>query len=690
MNDRSRFAAAAGLLALTALSIDAATARIVRIAIDRTEAAAGGYEHVTGRAFGELDPNDPLNAVITDIALAPRNAAGKVEYATRFTLSKPADMSKASGVLWYDVVNRGAPVAPARGARRPESYGHVVLVSGWQGDLVPNEKNWTLQAPIAVNADGSPITGVTLARIANARETNTRPLGMLSNLIPYDAATLDTTKARLQVKSSESRDGVVGATREITSTEWAFADCTGTPFPGVPNPRMLCLKEGYDPAYLYEVVYDVKNPLVLGTGLAAIRDVASFFRFEAKDGNGTANPVAGKITHSIAQGISQSGDALKTFLLQGFNQDESRRRVFDGANPHIAGRLTPVNVRFGMPSGAGTLYEPGGEGVLWWSRYADTARNRGKSSLLDRCHATGTCPKIFETFGASEFNARLMSAAVTGTDGKVDLPLPANVRRYYFPGTTHGGDVDGGFNPAPVPVSGCVLAKNPNPETETMNALMVALVDWVSRGIEPPASVYPGLVDRQLVANTKEAMGWPAIPNVPSPTGMAIGLFDYDFGDKLDYNEFRGIITRQPPGVRRVLPALMPRLNADGNETSGIPSLLHQAPLGTYTGWNATADGFFKGQPCGGGLTGGYVPFAKTKAERTLIGDPRLSLEERYGNQQGYMCVVRKAAQRDVGRRFLLPADAERLVAQAGASSILPAAATSDEGSMTATALCRE
>ena len=129
-----------------------------------------------------------------------------------------------------------------------------------------------------------------------------------------------------------------------------------------------------------------------------MRDVASFFRYEEKDGQGNANPVAGRIQKAITQGISQSGNALKTFLLLGFNQDEAGRIVFDGANPHIAGRLTSVNVRFGLPSGSGTLYEPGGEGVLWWSRYTDKARGREEASLLDRCTAYQHLPQDLRDF----------------------------------------------------------------------------------------------------------------------------------------------------------------------------------------------------------------------------------------------------------------------------------------------------
>lgn len=654
-----------------------ADARVVRIEIDRTEAAeagsAGPQERITGRAFGELDPADTANAIITDLGNAPRNAAGKVEYVARFTLTKPVDMGRASGVLWYDLVNRGRPVEPGRGSTTPGQFGHVALISGWQGDLAQTADNWAVQVPVAKNPDGTPITGVALARLADSRPgTRARPLVLLGTPIAYDAATLDTTAARLTSRASETREGVLGPLSEIAAADFAFADCTATPFPGRPDPRMLCLKNGFDPALLYELSYQVRDPLVLGIGMAAMRDVAAFFRNEAADQRGTPNPVAGRITHAIAQGISQSGNALKTFIHLGFNRDEAGRIVFDGANPHIAGRLTAVNVRFGLPSGSGTLYEPGGEGVLWWTRYTDAARGRTEASLLDRCTASNTCPKIFETFGAAEFNARLMTAALTGTDGKSDLPLPANVRRYYMPGTTHGGDRDGGFAHAPQPAAGCVLPRNPNPETETMNALQVALVEWVAKGRAPPPSVYPTLAAGDLAANTAEAMGFPRIPNTPGPTGMAIGVMEYDFGDRLAYNDFSGVITRQPPAIRKIIPALMPRVNADGNEMAGIPSVLHQAPLGTYTGWNVVAGGFFKGQPCGGGLTGGYIPFARTEAEREAARDPRPSLEARYGNRAGYACAVRGAARRAVAARMLLPADAERLVAEATASTALP------------------
>uniref|UniRef100_A0A9E7ZZ96 Alpha/beta hydrolase domain-containing protein n=1 Tax=Bosea sp. NBC_00436 TaxID=2969620 RepID=A0A9E7ZZ96_9HYPH len=696
-HSRVRMQAMLCLTTLAALPCVAsvADAKVARIVVDKVERLADAPGQITpmeklrGRAFGEIDPAAPLNRIITDIELAPRNARGMVEYVSVFELTKPVDMTKSTGLLWYDLVNRGRPLRAERGVIQPWTYGHVHLVSGWQGDLTPTDANVTVEVPVAKQPDGSPLTGIVLARLADSKpDTSSRPLAMLANPIPYDAASLDTSKARLITKGSETRAGENGDVREVPPSDWAFADCSKTAFPGTPNPRSLCLKGGFDPKLLYELSYPAKDPKVLGIGLAAMRDVASFFRYEQKDSDGTANPVAGAISKSITQGISQSGNALKTFLLLGFNQDEAGRIVFDGANPHIAGRLTSVNVRFGLPSGSGTLYEPGGEGVLWWVPYRDEARGRKEASLLDRCRATDTCPKIFETFGAAEFNARLMTVALLGTDGKADLPLPEHVRRYYFPGNTHGGDEAGGFSSKPQSAAGCVLAKNPNSEVETMNALQAALADWVMRGTEPPASAYPKMSTGDLVANTREAMGFPKLPGDPSPTGLAIGLMDYDFGGEL--NDFSGVITRQPPIIRKTIPPLMPRVNADGNETAGIASVHHQAPLGTYTGWNTTVGGFFKGQPCGGGLTGGFIPFQTTKVEREAAGDSRPSLEERYGTKAGFVCAVRAATKRETARGFLLAQDAERLVREAETSDVLASASVLAEASAIERSACAQ
>jgi hypothetical protein len=361
--------------------------------------------------------------------------------------------------------------------------------------------------------------------------------------------------------------------------------------------------------------------------------------------------------------------------------------VFDGVFPYIAGRQTPINFRFATPGGAGTLYEPGSEPVLWWGRYTDATRGRPVASLLDRCLASRTCPKVVEAFGSTELWNLRMSPGLVGTDAAADIPLPDNVRRYYMPGTTHGGG-QGGFELAQRTSARCALAVNPNPMSDTMRALTAALVAWVVKGTEPPPSRYPTLANRTLVPATRAATGFPAIPGVSLPEHLVNSVLDYDFGPEFLYNDMSGVITRQPPAIKSVLTTLVPRVNEDGNEAAGVASVLHQAPLGTYLGWNIQASGFFKGQLCG--FEGGYVPFAATRAERQASGDPRLSLEERYGTREGYACAAARAVASLVGDRFLLPEDAERLrSAAANVGALQPAASASEEARQKGASLCK-
>jgi hypothetical protein len=115
-----------------------------------------------------------------------------------------------------------------------------------------------------------------------------------------------------------------------------------------------------------------------------------------------------------------------------------------------------------------------------------------------------------------------------------------------------------------------------------------------------------------------------------------------------------------------------------------VKSVLLQAPLGTYTSWNPVASGPLQGNE--GSLAAGYIPFAVTKAARIASGDPRPSVEERYGSQEGYNCLVRHVAKNEVRKRLLLQEDADRLIAQAAASPVLP----SDSDNRTAKRLCKE
>jgi len=300
-----------------------AEGRVVRLIVEHrgpAVLAAGQYERLTGHFFGELDPKNGLNAVINDIVLAPRNTRGLVEYSATFTLLRPVDSSKVSGVLWYEVPNRGNSPLNPRPSLDALTAGHILVSSGWQGDLAPRDGAETIAVPVARNADGSSITGPVLYRISNVRGQTASLQGGYAGLKYQLPATLDTAKALLTKQASDD-----GQIIPIPPSEWAFANCEKTPFPGEPDPTRICLKGGFDSDHLYQVVYTAKDPLVLGIGLAATRDIVSFLRYAEKGDDGAPNPVAGLVKRAIGFGTSQSGNFIKTFIHLGFNQDESKR-----------------------------------------------------------------------------------------------------------------------------------------------------------------------------------------------------------------------------------------------------------------------------------------------------------------------------------------------------------------------------
>ena len=688
---------------VAALALAAACdARITKITIestidpDATLAAtgpAGAIKRISGRAYGELDPANPLNAIIQDIQLAPKNATGKVEYVATFQLVMPSDPAKLSGLMWHDVPNRGGRVTIVPAER---NVGDIGLSSGWQGDNAGQTAHDQagqdfVIVPIAKNADGSPVRGEVLGRIVNRSGADSQPILVQTSPLPYKPADLDTKKATLTAIKGETVDGVVTVDSTVASGDWAWAKCdAANPFPGKPDPAQICLKNGFDPKLLYQVVFTAEHPPVLGVGFAAFRDVAAFFRNEVKDDFGTANPLTGKIKWVISRGNSQSGNFLRGFIHLGFNQDESGRQVHDGAWPIIAGRRIALNFRWAQPDGVLELYQAGSEGPQWWLPWPDTARKLPERGILDRCTGSKTCPKIIEHFGSAEVWALKLTPEWVGTDGKADIPLPDNVRRYYIASSNHGGYLvptpntmfNASLAGSTLPPPNCpgnnfgtaVLAPNVMPHIHTVNALRQHFRNWVMRGTLPPASVWPRLGKGELVDANKSAMGFPDIPGVPPtlPTNFIMSTLDYDWGPDFNYNDTSGVPTKIPPTIKQVINMKVPRVNADGNEVGGVPVVLHDAPLGTYLGWNITAGGarpFHQGQICN--YVGGMIPFAKTKAERTVSFDPRLSLQERYSDHAGYVAAVKAAAANAVAQGFLLQADADLLIAAADASAVL-------------------
>ena len=449
--------------------------------------------------------------------------------------------------------------------------------------------------PVATN-NGTPI-------VERSREefifghTNSPVIAPLT----YPANTLDQRHATL----------TVGNTRKTRVCRFR----RGSGATSRPPSSKSCSTAGFDAGAIYEFIYPARDPIVMGLGFAAVRDVVAFMRYAAADDNGRPNPLnlgtgGPAIDHVIAYGRSQPGRFLREFLHLGFNEESDGRRVFDGVYASLAGsRRIFLNFPFAQPGRFHRQHEdhlfPGDQFPFTYATRFDpiSAKTDG---ILVRCLASDTCPKIMHVDSSTEFWQGRSSLIVTDESGK-DITLPDQVRVYLFSSTQHAG-------PAMLSHSG-TFTQNPTYPPNLLNygplnrALLVALDEWVSRGTPPPASRFPRSGDGTLVSPLpKTAQGFPDIPGV-SYTGLVNELCELDY-------------SQQPP---RPIPGhdylvLVPKVDTDGNEIAGIRSPDVAVPLGTRTGWNMRGAGFAQGALM---VVGSCFPFAATVKGTAFKGRPK-------------------------------------------------------------------
>ena len=681
----------AGLLgAVAALPADA---RVVRIEVERTAPYAGGkefgdagaFERLDGTVYMEVDPDDPLNAVIVNLDRAPRNDRGMVEFSAPFFIIKPVDPARGNRKLLYGINNRGNaielpfqtfPSLPP--GADPESgdglffrLGYTFVDAGWAGDVTTTATRLGADLPVAVQADGSPI--VSRIRIeypsdptAAGTVSHTLPLKGNDRFVSYATADTDTAHSTLSV-----RDAVDGERRPVPTDRWAFGACPSGEASLAPSTTDICLFDGFDPDQVYELIYPAKNPWVMGLGYAVTRDVASFLRYETADDAGTPNPLAASagatgIRRAYGLGISSTGMYLRDWLYLGFNEDEAHRRVFDAVRIHIPGthRLF-ANVEFADPN----IYSRQDRTTDFTSQsyppltYAVTTDpvTGVRDGILKRF---ATDPLVFHVDTSNEFWQ--MKASLNVHDGHGDaVPIPDNVRLYLLASHPHGGAA--GVGRMPADRGACEYVTNTyRSAAPAMRALLVALDAWADRGVEPPPSSYPDVRRGTLASVDEVGRTFPAIPGVAFPT-RANGLDALDFGPTFGSQGGRQSVL--PPTRGGSYRVLVPTTDRDGHDVAGIHTVDIAVPVGTNTGWNLHAAGPRGRDLCS--LTGSFFPFARTRAERVANGDPRLSLEERYGDHAGFVAAVRRAAGESVARRVLLPEDAEVLVGMAEESDVL-------------------
>jgi Alpha/beta hydrolase domain len=278
-----------------------------------------------------------------------------------------------------------------------------------------------------------------------------------------------------------------------------------------------------------------------------------------------------------------------------------------------------------------------------------------KDGILARCEARGNCPKLLHTVSSNEYWLAGHSLVTTDPLGRSDGTPPANVRIYHVTGTQHLGG-----RGSVMPKGVCTLPPNPVDARPVLRAMTLALDAWVKDGTPPPPSRYARVDDGTLVP--MERLAFPRVPGLELPVGPTPK-------ERLDYGPewARGVITRVlPVTVAPAYTVLVPRVDADGNEVAGLRLPALAAPTATLTGWALRApEAGGGGTLCG--LDGSIVPFARTKAERDARSDGRLSVEERYGDQAGYVTKVRPAAAALERERYLMAEDVTRIVEEAAA-----------------------
>ena len=686
-------------------------ARVVRFVVEQRRSFASGatwgpsgpYERLDGTAYMEVDPRDPLNAIIVNLDRAPKNKSGMVEFSSPFFILKPVDMTRGNHKLFYGINNRGNkvemlfrifPGSPSAATNNNDPLtaadvgdglllrlGYAIVDAGWQGDVVPLNKQLVPKFPVATQADGSPIVGAVRIEYSDRAipqaGTFTLTLEGSPGFRSYETADMNTAHSTLTVRSRS----MGGQKVAIPSGRWAFGRCPAGPATLVPTTTDICLFDGFQANNLYELIYPAKNPMVMGLGYAVTRDVGSFLRYQTHDDAGNPNPLALSSTQvgirrAYSSGTSSTGMYQRDWLYLGFNEDEAHRKVFDAVTIYTAGTLKLfANVEFADPN---TWSEQDSRSDFLSTSYppftfaVTTDPISGiHDGILKR---PATDPLVFQLDGGHEVWDWRGSLNVADSLGH-PIRLPDNVRLYFNNSFQHIGIAGLLSPPAPRDQFGPTCQQLTFYEVNTANgagpspslrALTIALDAWADQGIEPPKSNYPGLEDGTLVTLDEARARFPAIPGVNFPTVMN-DLYLWNFGP--EFSSVGGRMTVLPPLLGPRYQLLVPRPDADGVDAAGIRPMQIRVPLGTNMGVNLRAPGSREGDHCF--VLGSFIPFATTKAERLANGDPRKSLQERYKSHAGFVKAVAKAGQELVHEKFLLQEDANTFIQAAQASDVL-------------------
>jgi hypothetical protein len=651
------------LLVLLLLVPMTVQARVVRVVIEARQDVLAGrpwgdvgpYERLVGRVYFEFDPDDPANVRIVDLAFAPRNERGMVEAWANFMVLRPKDPARGADMALLEVSNRGGKASlayfnAAAFSRDPvdeEHFGDGFLMRqgltliwvGWQFDVPPETEGLLLlHVPIARQPDGDPIRGLVRSDWVPAEPTTTLGLGH-RNHWAYPV--------------SDPSSGDVVLTSVIPRSSWRFARETED---GIEASRAhIYSSAGFEPGRIYQLVYPAEDPRVVGLGLAAIRDMISYAKYDSQS--------VFSVAHAVGIGISQTGRFLRHFLYQGFNVDEEGRRAFDGLMIHTAGAgRGSFNHRFGQPSRDGhrfsaffyptDLFPFSGR----TQRDPDTGWEDGLLASLAPEHR----PKIFYTNTGYEYWGRAASLLHTTPDGPADIELLPAERIYHFASAQHFVERAPVSQWARLTPAGEIAAFRGNNVDFLVNlrALVSRMIAWVGKGTPPPDSRYPRLSDGTLVSI--DQVRFPEIPGIMFPRVIHVA-YRADYGPGWP----QGVVTKQPPELGQAFPALVSQVDSIGNEIGGVRNVEIRVPMATYAPWSLRI-GLPGPQDEISDFRGMTIPLSRNAEEQNRVGDTRPPLSSLYPSRGAFLAETEAAARELVGDGFLLSEDMARVLDAAG------------------------
>lgn len=640
-----------------------ALAEVSRIEISsreilRRDGTSVQYEAIRGVLHYTLDPLDSGNDKIADIGHAPRNNVGLVEFSTDFKLLVPRT-GVISDTLLYNVNNRGrSSLPPEISLSHPLSaLGYTYLVTGWINELEEGDERFRLHAPV-VGSASSPITGqVRYEIIVNSPAGDANIAGSGHLAYPPVTDALRTATLTRRVNQDDAREVIARENFNLLVSEVENSN----------QPRItLSVTPELEPGVLYELIYEARNPVLSGAGLAGIRDAVALLRHGTQDNAVTAQLTdlqLPALTHTVAWGNSQSGRLLRQFLYQGFNEDLDGQRVFDGVIPVIAGAgFGMFNTRFAMPTSTNGQHEyhlfPNDYFPFTYGNSVDPLSGRS-DGILKQARESGTEPKLMHIQTSNEYWIRAGSLPHTDPLGRQDAQIPENVRFYTIGGSQHGS---GSGKPGTATLG--QLPGNPNMWSPFADSLLVKMVEWVRDDTQPPGSRYPRIADGSLVPShlangSINPDAWHVITGISHPKAM-YKVGQVDFGTRF---RDEGVLEQHTLSVSSWYEPLVPRVNVDNNDSpeSTLLPPMTAVPLGTFVPWNLRS--LASGAPSElARLTGGYIAFSATSAAAATGQDQRASVQERYASFEDYLQRYEAVTDTLIAQGYLLPAFKDTLM----------------------------